>query len=108
MRIKKTAGGDRSIALLHTSDNTSILSFWGLDSFHFKHAITLNSPCTKVVFEKSHRYFAALTTSGSVEVWQIRGEHEVHHWDLRFKSVRDIQTNSHSENQFFVLMNAVD
>lgn len=80
--------------------------------FQFKHSISLNQPCKKVVFEKSHRYFAALTLSGGVEVWSAKGSsleaHEAHQWDLNFKSVRDIEANSSKENQFFVLMNAED
>jgi len=42
LRIKKSAISERTIALLHTTENTSIVSFWGQDSFHLKHAITLN------------------------------------------------------------------
>jgi hypothetical protein len=72
----------------------------------------LNSPSKKVVFEKSNRYFAALTEAGSVEVWSVKGTgeaaHEAHQWDLNFKSVKDIQVNSSKENQFFILMNHED
>lgn len=74
--------------------------------------ISLNQPCKKVVFEKSHRYFAALGLNGGVEVWSIKGSsaesHEAHQWDLNFKSVKDIQVNSATENQFFILMNSED
>lgn len=65
-----------------------------------------------MVFEKSHRYFAALGVSGSVEVWSMKGSsaeaHEAYQWDLSFKSVSDIQVNSSTENQFFILMNSED
>lgn len=65
-----------------------------------------------MVFEKSHRFFAALTTSGGVEVWSAKGSsedsYECHQWDLNFKSVADIEANSLRENQFFVLMNSAD
>ena len=71
-------------------------------------AIDLNEPCKKVVFEKSQRFFAALTKSGSVEVWSIKGDHEQHQWDLNFKSVSDIEANTARNNQFFVLMNDKD
>ena len=114
MRIAsyKTLGNERSIALLHRNETTSVLSFWTKKTFQFKHAITLNQPSQKVVFEKSHRYFAALTVGGGVEVWSAKGtaadSFESHQWDLNFKSVKDIAANSARENQFFVLMHSED
>ena len=60
------------------------------------------------MFEKSHRYFAALTDHGGVEVWSIKGSHEAHQWDLNFKSVSQIEVSCSRENQFFILMNSDD
>lgn len=99
---------DKHVAILHSSDNTSVLTFWNESNLQFSHAIVLNQVAKKVVFEKSHRYLAALTIKGGVEVWSVRGAHEAHQWDLNFKSVSDIQANTVRENQFFVLMNSED
>jgi len=65
----------------------------------------LNSEAKKIVFDKTSRFMAALNTSGSVEVWALHGERPKYLWDLKFKSVADIQANSVIENQFFILMN---
>ena len=69
---------EKHIAILHKSESTSILTFWRETTLEFSHSITLNLPSQKVIFEKSHRYFASLTVKGSVEVWSVRGMHEAH------------------------------
>jgi hypothetical protein len=99
----KKAVSEKQIAILHGHD----ISFWSQDTFRFTHKITLNNPCSKVVFEKSNRYLAGLTEVGGVEVWSIKGAHETHHWDLNFNSVGNIEVPN-KENQFFILMNSED
>lgn len=58
----------------------------------------LNSPCSKIVFETSFRYLAALTIDGGLEVWKIKGENEKHMWNLDFKSINDVVNNTSKEN----------
>lgn len=66
------------------------ITFWREGSLEFVHEITLSGPVLKVVFEKSFRFFAALTAEGGVEVWSLVGSQESHLWSLGFKSVADI------------------
>jgi len=93
LRPYKTALDDRCLVLVHQSpDQQSVgkVSFWRQNTFEFVHQVTLNNAVSRVVFEKSHRFMAALTAEGSVEVWSMRGQHASHQWDLNFKSVSDI------------------
>ena len=54
------------------------------------------------------RFVASLATDGSVEVWKIKGEEEMHQWDLQFKSVTDLLNNPCKENQFIITMSSKD
>ena len=74
------------------------MSFFDQDNFAFIHSFRLNKVSKKVVFESSMRFVASLATDGSVEVWKIKGEEEVHQWDLQFKSVTDLLNNPCKEN----------
>jgi hypothetical protein len=75
-----------------------VLSFFDQENFAFIHSFRLNKVSKKVVFETSMRFVASLATDGGVEVWKIKGEEEVHQWDLQFKSVTDLLNNPCKEN----------
>ena len=62
----------------------------------------------KIIFESSYRYLASLSADGQVEVWRMKGENPKFKWGLEFKSATQIETNSSTENQFFVLMSSKD
>ena len=84
------------------------VSFWSTDSWQLSYSFKLNNEAKKIVFESSYRYLAALSTDGQVEVWRMKGEHAKFKWGLGFKSVTQIEANSSTENQFFVLMSSKD
>ena len=95
----------RALVFLHEN---GVLTFWNQDTLDFLYSFRLNSASKKIVFESSMRYLASLTAEGSVEVWKIKGAQERHWWDLNFKSVKDVISNSGKENQFIISMNSDD
>ena len=73
------------MAVLHEG---GVITYWDQENyFKFIHSFKLNSSCSKLVYESSYRYLAALTESKGVEVWKLNGDSEKHWWDLNFKSV---------------------
>lgn len=85
-----------SISILHEG---GYISFWSQKTWDFLYAIKLRaSGARKIVFENSFRFMAALTTSGGVEVWKIKGKDARHSWDLNFTSVTQIESNQFKEN----------
>ena len=68
----------------------------------------MHTEVTKLAFEASFRYLAALTSKGSVSVWKLKGLEPTHQWNLSFKSVSDVVANTAIENQFFIVMNSED
>jgi hypothetical protein len=64
------------------------ISFWDQDSWEFVYSIKLRAnDASKIVFEHSNRFMAALTDKGGVEVWKLKGQDARHWWDLNFTSV---------------------
>lgn len=84
------------------------VSFWSTDSWQLAYTFKLNNESKKIIFESSYRFLASLSVDGQVEVWRMKGEHAKYKWGLGFKSVTQIETNSATENQFFVLMSSKD
>jgi len=75
------------------------ISFWSQDSWDFLYAIKLRaSGARKIVFENSNRFMAALTDTGGVEVWKVKGKDARHSWDLDFTTVTQIESNQFKEN----------
>jgi len=70
--------------LLHESGK---VTFWNVSSWQLVYSFELLKEASKIVFESSFRYIAALTTSGGVEVWKLRGHDAKHWWNLDFDSV---------------------
>jgi len=58
----------------------------------------MHEEVTKITFEASYRYIAALASKGSVTVWKMKGLEPTYQWDLKFESVTDIVVNSAIEN----------
>ena len=95
-----------TLAMLHEH---GWVSFWAQnDGWQFTYAFKLNDPAQKIVVERSSRYLASLTEGGSVEVWRLKGADAKFEWELQFKSVTDIVSNTTIENQFFVQMSSLD
>jgi hypothetical protein len=95
----------KCLALLHEK---GCVSFWSAKDWHLVGEFSMHTDVSKIIFEASFRYLAALKTNGSVSVWKMKGTDPSHQWDLDFKSVADIVANSAVENQFFLLMAADD
>lgn len=105
LRLKSKKDIGQCLAILHKH---GCVSFWSLKNLQLEHALSMHEEVTKIAFEASYRYIAALTSKGSVTVWKMKGLEPTYQWDLKFESVTDIVVNSATENQFFVLMNAND
>lgn len=93
------------MALLHDKGH---VSFWSAKDWTLESAMSLHAEASKIVFEASFRYMAALKPTGAVSVWKLKGEEPTHQWDLKFNSVTNIVANSDVENQFFVMMSSDD
>lgn len=93
LRFKQECGP--CLALLHEE---GCLSFWSINGWQLESVLQMHASATKVIFEASFRYLAALKSNGSVSVWRLKGEEPSHQWDLNFTSVQDIVVNSAIEN----------
>lgn len=111
LRLSNTnsSSGDRgtemTLAMLHEN---GWVSFWAQNGWQFAYSFKLNSAATKIVFEKSSRYLAALSETGQVDVWRLKGVDAKYEWGLQFKSVSEIAASSTIENQFFIKMSSTD
>jgi hypothetical protein len=105
LRLKSKKGTGMHLAVLHEKGH---ISFWSREDWTLDSSMATHSETTKIVFEASYRYLAALKPTGSVSVWKMKGEEPSHQWDLNFHSVTKIVSNPLVENQFFVMMSSDD
>ena len=93
------------LAILH---EYGWVSYWSTETWQLATVFKLNNESKKIIFESSYRYLSSLSVDGQVEVWRMKGENPKFKWGLEFKSATQIETNSSTENQFFVLMSSKD
>ena len=97
----------RCLVFLHSSTyRDSVLTFWNEETLQFVKRVPLKNKIRHVIVDKSNRYFATLTEQGSVDVWKLTGHDAKLFWSLAFQGVRQIEVNTCTENQFFVMMNS--
>ena len=93
--VQTSKGASTTLAILHEN---GWISFWAQNGWQFAYAFKLNSPASKIIFESSFRHLAALTETGQVEVWRMKGVDAKFEWGLQFHSVACIEANTTVEN----------
>ena len=81
--IKKDETRGKTASCLAVLHEGGWVSFWTQDSWQLAYQFRLDSAkITKIVFESSCRFLAALTSTGSVEVWRLKGMDARYDWGL--------------------------
>ncbi len=68
-----------TLAILHEN---GWVSFWAQNGWQFAYSFKLNSPATKIIVVSSSVYLAALSETGQVEVWRMKGVDAKFEWGL--------------------------
>ena len=70
LRLKTKKDCGQCLAVLHKH---GCVSFWSIRNWQLESTLNMHDEVTKIAFEASYRYIAALSSKGSVAIWKMKG-----------------------------------